>query len=297
MVKLKKINFCCIGAAKSATTSLFNILKQHSSISVSSFKEPHFFDNSVNYNKGIRWYYDSYFKKAKPNNLLGDFTPTYLSSLDSPKRIQQTLGAKIKFIVILRNPVDRAYSHYLHSKRDEHENLSFIDALSIEDKRLVSSNEINRLRFSYVTQSLYAQHISNYFNYFSKENFHFMIFDDFVNNKKESIIEVCKFLEIPYEECINLNVDSNKASVARSRIIKRFIKKDGFLKRIIKFFLPSIALRQKLRNKVHALNNKQTDKKPLINKDRQYIYKEFFKQEIEVLEKMLNLDLNIWKEC
>ena len=122
-------NFMCIGASKSGTTSLYDILKQHSDIFLPSFKEPHFFDIPLVYQNGIEWYKKTYFQSVKNEKCIGDFTPTYLFDEHAPERILNDLGVNMKFIIILRNPVDRAYSHYLHSKRDLHEHLSFEDAL------------------------------------------------------------------------------------------------------------------------------------------------------------------------
>ena len=122
-------NFMCIGASKSGTTSLYDILKQHSNIFLPTFKEPHFFDISPVYEHGISWYDKTYFSGVKKEKCIGDFTPTYLFDKYAPERILSSLGKNVKFIIILRNPVDRAYSHYLHSKRDLHEHLSFEDAL------------------------------------------------------------------------------------------------------------------------------------------------------------------------
>ena len=297
MAKLSSPHFLCIGAAKSATTSLFNILKKHPLISVSSFKEPHFFDNTDNYNKGKEWYLRSYFSNASPSNILGEFTPTYLSSPLSPKRILETFGTEMKFIVLLRNPIDRAYSHYLHTKRDEHESLEFMEALLKEKDRLKEVDDITRFRYSYVNQGKYAQHISNYLNYFSIDKFHFVLFEDFVEKKSKIIQDILSFLDLPNYEKLDLSVESNKASVAKSRKLKRFIKNDSVLKRIAKVILPSLVLRQRIRNIIHALNNKETVKKSLLKKDRELIYTKFFKEEIQMLEKMLNLDLNNWKEC
>ena len=133
MVKIKSPNLMCIGATKSATTTLFEILRQHSKIGVSSFKEPHFFDNIINYDKGFDWYLMSYFSYLKDEEVIAEFTPTYLSCKSAPERMHKLLGPDIKFLVILRNPIDRAYSHYLHTKRDQHEDLSFIDAIKNEE--------------------------------------------------------------------------------------------------------------------------------------------------------------------
>ena len=95
-------NFICLGAAKSGTTTLYEILKQHPEIGVSSFKEPHFFDNDINWNRGVDWYKRTYFSKIENKKIKGEFTPTYLSSNSSAKRIKTTMGDNIKFIILLR---------------------------------------------------------------------------------------------------------------------------------------------------------------------------------------------------
>ena len=71
-------NFMCIGAAKSATTSLYDILRQHSDVFAPSFKEPHFFDTPSVYKNGVKWYSKTYFNNVKNEKRIGDFTPTYL---------------------------------------------------------------------------------------------------------------------------------------------------------------------------------------------------------------------------
>ena len=301
MVKITEPNFMCIGAAKSATTSLFDILKQHPLISTSSFKEPHFFDNTENYKKGKEWYLDSYFSTAESTKAIGEFSPSYLSSPLSPKRILETFGPNIKLIVILRNPIDRAYSHYLHTKRDEYEKFSFIDAVSNENDRLNEFNKINDVisfsRFSYIHQGRYSLHINNYLDYFSLDQFHFVLFNDFVNNREETIKQVLSFLGVDNKHELDLNIHSNKSSVAKSKRLKQLFKNDSIIRRIAKNLIPFPVFRQKIRNMIHASNNKVKAKTLLLSSERKLIYHKFFKQDIEKLEKILNLNLNHWKEC
>jgi len=301
MVKITEPNFFCIGAAKSATTSLFDILKQHPLISTSSFKEPHFFDNSENYKKGKEWYLDSYFSNVEPTKAIGEFSPSYLSSPLSPKRILETFGPNIKLIVILRNPIDRAYSHYLHTKRDEYERFGFLDAALNENDRLNKFNKTNDVisfsKFSYIYQGKYSLHINNYLDYFSLDQFHFVLFNDFINNREETIKQILSFLGVDNKHELDLNIHSNKSSVSRSRRLKQFFKNDSIIKLIAKNMIPSLVFRQKIRNIIHALNNKAKAKAPLLSTERKLIYDKFFKQDIEKLEKTLNLNLNHWKEC
>ena len=89
----------------------------------------------------------------------------------------------MKFIVLLRNPIDRAYSHYLHAKRDEFEELDFMNALKQESNRLILDSENTNLlysRFSYVDQGLYFEHFSEYYKCFAPEQFLTILFEDFL---------------------------------------------------------------------------------------------------------------------
>ena len=152
-------NFMCLGAAKSGTTTLFDVLRQHPDVYIPAFKEPHFFDIPENYNNGIEWYEKNYFSKAD-KRIIADFTPSYFFEKETPKRIFKGIGSEIKFVVLLRNPVDRAYSHYLHSVRDDYENLSFKESLKQENARLdrheKNGDYLSYLRNSYFHQGLYG---------------------------------------------------------------------------------------------------------------------------------------------
>ncbi|MBC8267003.1 MAG: sulfotransferase domain-containing protein [Flavobacteriales bacterium] len=294
-------NFMCIGAAKSGTTTLYEILKQHPEIGVSSFKEPHFFDNNDNWSKGVEWYEKTYFSDFKEKRLIGDFTASYLSINICPKRIKEIYGEKMKFIVLLRNPIDRAYSQFLHSKRDEYEDLVFLEALAEEKKRLKKFEENNDMvsysRFGYINHGMYAKHFKEYFNYFDREQFCVILFSDFINNRKDKVKEIIEFLNLDVNIKLNINIASNQASKARSKKLKKFLKKETFVKKLAKFFLPSFAIRQKIRNLIHASNNKVAAKKPLNKNQRKECYNNYFMDDIVELENTLGINLKTWKEC
>ena len=291
-------NFLCIGAPKSGTTSLYDVLKQHKDVFLPSFKEPHFFDFNESWNKGVAWYQSSYYDKAN-HQYVGDFTPTYLSSELAPGRIQEALGSQVKFVVILRNPIDRAYSHYLHSLRDQHENLSFSDALEQEEQRLHNyrnENDYNSMiRFAYQEQGMYSKQLTHYFKFFDRKQFYIVTFDDFVSKQEKVIKEICNFLGLKDQEGMQYVLQSNKSSEPRSIALKNIIKKPSTIKKIAKWLVPSFAIRQKLRNYVQSLNNKSIDKKPISDIDRRNYYKRYFKQEIQSLENLLSINLTHWK--
>ena len=291
-------NFLCIGAPKSGTTSLYDVLKQHKDVFLPTFKEPHFFDSNKSWNKGVEWYQSSYYAKAS-HQCVGDFTPTYLSNNLAPGRIRKVLGNQVKFVVILRNPIDRAYSHYLHTKRDQHENLSFIEALEEEEQRLnkyrKENDQIGMIRFAYQEQGMYAKQLERYFKLFDRGQFYITTFDDFVSKQEHVIKEVCAFLGLQQQEGMQYVLQSNVSSEARSVALKNLIKKPSMIKKLAKWLVPSFAIRQKFRNYVQALNNKSIEKKPLSEIDRKNCYQRYFKQEIQSLEDLLSINLTHWK--
>ena len=103
-------NFLGIGAARCGTTTLARLLAEHPQVSFprSERKELHFFDEQDVNKRNM----EEYFKRFDANVAVGEFTPSYLFDPKCRDLIFETIGADIKFIVILRNPVERAYSHY-----------------------------------------------------------------------------------------------------------------------------------------------------------------------------------------
>lgn len=293
-------NFLCIGAAKSGTTTLYEVLKQHSNIYLSSFKEPHFFDDNERFKKGIEWYHHTYFSSIKKEKLVGEFTPTYLSNPASAKRIKSCLDADVKLVVLLRNPIDRAYSHFLHTKRDQYEDLCFLDALEKESERLRlaknSENFLSNLRYAYVEQGKYFKHIKRYLQHFKRGQVHIVIFEEFIKNPKEEVEKILYFLGLE-KQPLNVSIQSNRASKPRLVALKNIMREGSIIAGVAKKMIPFNAARQKIRNYLHAINNKSIRKDPLAQEDRVICYQKYFLKEVQELEELLSIDLNIWKEC
>ena len=293
---MKLPNFMCLGAAKSGTTSLYDILIQHPEIYIPQFKEPHFFDVSENFANGLEWYKKNYFQKAN-QKIIADFTPSYFFDSNAPKRIFDSLGPKMKFLVILRNPVDRAYSHYLHSKRDFHESNDFLEALASEEirikKYIKKSDYFSYLRHSYVNQGLYSKMLDRYLKYYSLDKFLFINFEDeFVKEKDATIKKILSFLNVDESITLNTNFKSNVASKAISKRLKKIMKNKSWFRKIIKYLIPSFTIRQILRNKIHKLNNTSFQPKELSDDSKFRILAKYFKKDIVNLETILNKDMN-----
>ena len=205
-------DFLIIGAAKSGTTSLYEYLIQHPSIAPAVGKEVYFFDKK--YSKGINWYKSFFpfkinkiFSEKFDNKkfLTGEATPRYLYHPHTPKRVFDIIP-QVKLIVLLRNPIDRAYSHYQMEVAVGNEELSFEDAIDNEENRIrddmkkMESNEnfysVNFYRKSYLTRGIYVNQLKRWFEYFPKEQFFILKSEDFYSKTPEAYNQVLDFLNL-----------------------------------------------------------------------------------------------------
>jgi len=205
-------DFLIIGAARSGTTSLYEYLTQHPSVIPGVGKEVYFFDKE--FGKGINWY-KSFFptkisksrleNKLKKNCITGEATPRYLHYPHTPKRVFDIIP-NVKLIVLLRNPIDRAYSHYQMEVGSGKEELSFEDAIEQEENRIVNDmkkmekNEnfysVNFYRKSYLTRGIYVDQLKRWFEYFPREQFLILKSEDLYSNPSEVYQQVLDFLDL-----------------------------------------------------------------------------------------------------
>jgi len=228
-------DFIIIGAGQCGTTSLYNYLIQHPNIYPSSKKEINFFD--YNFDKCISWYklhfptkFQKFFKTqiCKKNFLTGEATPHYLFNPLAPKRVQKTLP-KIKLIVILRNPVDRAYSHYSKDVVLGRQTLSFTEILNHEDKAVVNSIHENNNKVSksfnlwnslYLGRGIYVDQLKRWMDIFPPQQFLILKSEDLNIDLHKTLNKVFEFLNIGTFEVKNvkrMNVGKYKKMDQTSR--------------------------------------------------------------------------------
>ncbi|ENH98400.1 sulfotransferase family protein [Gracilibacillus halophilus YIM-C55.5] len=206
----RKPDFMIIGQGKCGTTSLFNYIRKYAKNFVSpKQKEIYFFSDL--YDNGLN-YYERFFPfKIKPQDVTGEATPQYLFHPLSAKRIAETYP-NIKLIVMLRNPIDRAYSHYNFinnsNKTVGFDYLSFEEAIKTEDKRLAGELEkvLNTGKYtykykyySYLTQGIYYKQLINWFNHFPREQFLILKSEDFFVNPNMVLKRVFNFLNLNFK--------------------------------------------------------------------------------------------------
>ncbi|WP_144054288.1 sulfotransferase domain-containing protein [Pleurocapsa sp. PCC 7319] len=203
-------SFIITGAKKCGTTSLFHYLSEHPNIGAPIKKEISYFD--INFAKGNQWY-KSFFPISLPGNespylITGEATANYICHPQAPQRIAKILP-QVKLIALLRNPVDRAYSHYHHTKRIGREDLSFEEALKQEDFRVkqieqIENNSFNFIsnhhgayNYTYLSSGLYAEQLENWFAHFDEKQFLILKSEDYFSHPEIIFQQVLDFLELP----------------------------------------------------------------------------------------------------
>ncbi|MCG3225827.1 MAG: sulfotransferase domain-containing protein [Candidatus Heimdallarchaeota archaeon] len=187
---MRKLDFIIVGAMKAGTSSLAFQLRNNPQVFI-PLEEIHFFDNEENFSKGVKWY-ENIFKNCSVDSIIGEKTPTYSYSKKVPQRIFE-YNPDIKLVWIFRNPVDRAYSNYLHAIKSGSENLSFEEAIKLESKRIAQD-----VFKGYLKRSIYIEQVERYLNFFDLKNMHLLLFEDFVKNPTETMSELFKFLEVSF---------------------------------------------------------------------------------------------------
>ncbi len=196
-------NFIIIGTQKGGTTSLYNYLTQHPYIKAAVNKEVHYFD--VHFDKGDNWY-RSRFPFCGQDYITGEASPSYIFHPHAPKRIAE-LTPSVKLIAILRNPVDRAYSHYNHNLRKKRENLAFEVAIEKEGERL--SNKLEKMlenehyfnakyfHYAYLGRGIYVNQLKRWFESFSEKQVLILNSEDFYADPAVIYSQVLDFLKLP----------------------------------------------------------------------------------------------------
>ena len=209
-------DFLIIGAVRSGTTSLYYDICEHKCVLPAAYDEIGFFDS--NFELGFHWYksmFPTKFEKNKitKNNhicITGEDTPFYFWSKNARIRIKEKFP-KIKLIVLLRNPVDRAYSNYNLGVRGGSEHLSFEESIKKEIFLLEQNNDIQsdgiekytRPR-SYISKGLYYNQIKKWFELFSKEQILVINTENLLENPEQTLEKVFKFLELSNEKIKNI---------------------------------------------------------------------------------------------
>lgn len=194
---MPKVGFVVAGAQKSGTSLLRKYLQQHPAICTSHKKEVHFFDEPAFFKEGVPDYqaYEAMYPPARPGVLRGDVTPAYLFVEECAARVH-AYNPDMKILVMLRNPVERAFSHWNMMRQKQLEPLAFPDALEAEATRAQACAPFQDKAFSYIARGRYAGQLERWFGYFPREQFLILRMEDIARNHAIAMVRVFGFLGI-----------------------------------------------------------------------------------------------------
>lgn len=192
------VNFLLVGAQKSGTTTLYSYLQEHPEIMMSSKKEVHFFNKDDYFKKEVPdySYYHTFFGVPETGTYLyGEATPAYMYCRDAPKRIWQ-YNPDMKIILILRNPIERAFSHWNMEVSRGAESLSFIEALRKESERSREALPSQHYVYSYMDRGYYSCQIRELWRFFKQEHTLVLKYDELKDNPSSVLVKLFDFLGV-----------------------------------------------------------------------------------------------------
>jgi len=279
-------NFFIVGAAKAGTTSLNMYLTQNPEIFMSKRKEPDYFSAStipenIAARKPIRKQsqYLELFRNVKNEKIIGESSTSYLADPEAPKLIHK-IAPNAKIIIMLRDPVERAFSHYLMLMGKNRINVSFHEQLQAEFNQRDSLEESIKLNIG-----LYPQHIKKYQEIFGLNQVKIIIFEEFIKDINAAVNKILPFLELNTRDDIIKAHVYNPYSKIRGPISQQIFK-NSVISKIATKILP-VTNKRILRDKL--LFKKLP--KPKLPKEDGMLLQKFYQEEVNNLEKILGRKL------
>ena len=292
---MKLPNFIVVGAPKCGTTSLYYYLKQHHDIYLPERKELHYFtyDDMKNLVAGpgdrqilssicsTRQAYEGYYEKVKSEKAVGEVSPSYFYFPDISERIIKELG-RVKIIFMIRNPIEKAFSQYMHLVRDNREKKKFGDALQLEEKRI---KEGRAVIWRYAESSLYADRLQKYMETFGKQNIKVILFDDLKSCPAAVMHDVFRYLEVDDRFQPTTSAIYNRSGRPRLKIVADLLSKTNPILTMAQNIIPP-PVRTPIRLKLLEFN---TGKKDEIDEESVSYLRAYFKSDVEKLGAVIGI--------
>lgn len=192
------LEFLIIGAQKGGTTALDHFLRSHSAVEMARKKEVHFFDDESTFSASCVDYsdYHKHFAFSSKALVRGEATPIYLYWEKAAQRIWE-YNSEIKLVAVLRNPIERAYSHWNMERDRGAESLPFMQAIKAESERCREALPLQHRVYSYVDRGFYSEQLRRFFRFFPKEQMLILKFEDLRQKPCQTLNSVARFLGIP----------------------------------------------------------------------------------------------------
>ena len=269
-------NFLGIGSVRGGSTWLWTVLKSHPDFYMpNKRKEIQFFTRF--YNKGESWYRKLFISSKRAPKFQGEFTPGYLTAKNAPERIKK-LNSVEKFVLILRNPINRAYSHFKWHLRVTGENIDF-ETFCTKLPKLAIEN------------GMYFKYLSNYLEYFERNQFLILIYEEVTDDPEKAINELSSFFGVD-KTLFRLPSRKNESIIPRYRKAFSLAHKIGqYLRKKDMDFLPNFFISLGLKKMFGRVNDKKVQK---FTYSQQIKLFSIYKKDIENLEVLIKRSLDLW---
>lgn len=221
---MKLPDFLIIGGMRCGTTSLHEMLRGHPNLCFPPKKEVHFFDKRNRQLGTSIQEYAALFASCPGSKLCGEATPDYLYTDGCDRFIHQVIP-RVKLIIILRDPLQRTWSHYLFSEFKQVETLGFRAALNKEAERLQVKSDHSDIFFSYLQRSQYMEHIVRFEALFGRDQIKILFLEELIQNTRPVLADLLHFLEVG---------DTSKLSEVPH--LNRIVKPRRMLQRVLTMF-------------------------------------------------------------
>lgn len=292
-------NTFLIGAQKAATTSVYSWLSQHPDICAPmSVKDYAFFTRDDFFEKGLDHLSNFYKEEHNNEKIVLQGSVHYIFFEKALKRINR-FNPNAKFILILRNPIERALSAYEYAIKFDYENLSINEAFKKEDERMTSTDHRTLSELTYKNHGLYYEQIQIFLKYFKRNQLKVVLYEE-VSNPELLTSELFKFLNVDSKftpEYKAMNITGKVKSQTIQKVFLGDNKVKNWLVHNVANKLLSQDLKAKLRWKIIHLNTNKNkvDYLEQLNSDLKNDLLSFFKDDIDKLELFLSKDLSHWK--
>jgi hypothetical protein len=294
-------NFLIIGAAKSGTTSLYTWLNQHPQVYMTPTKETNFFafeGEKLQYPKGTiceiylsscRTNLESYqeqFQGVSTEIAIGESSPSYLYYPKAAERIKYYIP-DIKLIAILRNPVERAYSQFLHHARENFEScLDFNEALQHEQDRI---RDQWWWGYFYLDSGFYYPQLRRYMDLFKKEQIRVYLYEDLRDKGDDLLRDIFNFIGVNDNFSPDTSAKYNVTGIPKNRLLHHFLSKPNFLKSAVKGIIP-----QEVGSRITTKLRNSNLVKPQFPEDVRAKLIKSYEQDILALQDLIERDLAAW---
>ena len=285
-VSMNKLNVMCIGAQKSGTTSLHNILLKHPEIELSYIKELFYFSDDRLY--GDLRKLNRHYRFDPSKKVYMNVTPNYICHELALSRIKE-YNPDMKLIVILRNPIDRLYSQYTMAKRLNNTNKPFSDFFVSEKDKL--EKKITCGCYNAIYRSLYCLQLDKVYQYFDQSQVLIVSFDEFIKDQLGCVNKILSFIKVtPFKELEPVIAGAHFKPKTKW-LWYLYTKIPYRIRRAFRILLRT----SKLKNVDIRKNSEQVKKEPMDNAVRLELI-QFFKPYNQKLQAMVPFDISLWDE-